>query len=286
MTAPRKPPKVWLLPALTEPIVTVIQRNSRKEHHILKWNTERGSLEHGSWFRGAFYPEDCDVSEDGRWLAVLAGGHQAEKFGWSFADKDDFMWVAGVAESPWLSTVIEWSGFSLGLSTPWVALCGDRVLLNDNKSGYYENRYRNDCAHRFADIVSVDDHSENQILEEEKYPLWYLKLPLLQSWLHINPCVDAFPVTVLRGAPGMPDVRITTDRKTWHHSYEVTGWESSEEHLCAVYDCLGQLLVARNGGIELWNAESMRKMKPVYRVDLMPFETGTRGMHAIAELEE
>jgi hypothetical protein len=69
----------------------IIRRKPSKCFHIISWDTGNDDLVHGSWFRGKIFPEDCDLSWDGRWMVYLAIG--ANGATWS-----------GICQPPWLRT--------------------------------------------------------------------------------------------------------------------------------------------------------------------------------------
>jgi hypothetical protein len=88
------PARIHLLPALNAPVAVILRRKPSKCFHVMRWNTQTGAIEHGSWFRGQLYPLRCDVSFNGEWMVYLAlgaGGHT-----WN-----------GVCRVPWLKTVAE-----------------------------------------------------------------------------------------------------------------------------------------------------------------------------------
>lgn len=88
------PARLYLLPAKGSPYVAVIRRKPSKLFHVILWNTENDSLEHGSWFKGKLYSERCDISFDGKWMVYLAMGAKANT--WN-----------GVCQLPWLKTYLE-----------------------------------------------------------------------------------------------------------------------------------------------------------------------------------
>lgn len=61
-------PRLYFLTAQEAPIVVVFQRGPSKRYHVSKINTQTAQIEHGSWFNGRLYTDDCDLSFDGKWL--------------------------------------------------------------------------------------------------------------------------------------------------------------------------------------------------------------------------
>ena len=72
--ATRSTARVHLLPAKEAPVVVIISRKPSRVFHIAVWNTQKDTIEHGSWFDGKLYVKRCDVSFDGKWLVYLAMG--------------------------------------------------------------------------------------------------------------------------------------------------------------------------------------------------------------------
>ena len=103
---PPKPARIRLLPAREAPYVVIVRRKPTRQFHILRWNTETGEVEHGSWFEGRIYALRSDVSFDGQWMVYLALGANADT--WN-----------GVCRVPFLRTEMEgsnhgtWHGLSL-----------------------------------------------------------------------------------------------------------------------------------------------------------------------------
>lgn len=86
--------RIHLLTAKSAPVVIIIRRKPSKIWHIIKWNTRKATLEHGSWFEGKLYPMRCDVSSNGQWMVYLAMGRSGKT--WN-----------GVCHLPWLKTIAE-----------------------------------------------------------------------------------------------------------------------------------------------------------------------------------
>lgn len=93
---PPKPARIRLLPARAAPFVVIVRRQPSRRFHIVRWNTETGEAEHGSWFEGRIYTLRSDVSFDGQWMVYLAMGSNAQT--WN-----------GVCRLPFLKTELEGS---------------------------------------------------------------------------------------------------------------------------------------------------------------------------------
>ena len=70
----KKPPpaRLHLLPAKAAPYTVIFRRKPTDWFHVLRWNTQIDTLEHGSWYAGTLYPKRADVSFDGEWMVFLA----------------------------------------------------------------------------------------------------------------------------------------------------------------------------------------------------------------------
>ncbi len=88
-------PRLFFLTAKEAPILVVLRRGPSKRYHVIKINTETTAMEHGSWFTGRLYTDDCDLSFDGEWLIYKALGANGA------------VWT-GLCRSPWLKTYREW----------------------------------------------------------------------------------------------------------------------------------------------------------------------------------
>jgi hypothetical protein len=95
MTAPTI--RLHLLPARAAPRILIIRRGPTRVRHLLLWDTEHDTFEHGSWFRGALYARRCDLSFDGQRLVYFAMGPTREFYSW-----------VAIARPPWLRAEILW----------------------------------------------------------------------------------------------------------------------------------------------------------------------------------
>ena len=83
-------------------MVAVIRRGPSDWCHVGRWDPEAGTWASGSWTRGALYPQRCDVSPDGRWLASFV-----------LKARVDPDWVPGttfeaISRLPWLTALAAW----------------------------------------------------------------------------------------------------------------------------------------------------------------------------------
>ncbi len=94
-------PRLFGIPATEAPVVAVIRRGPSDWCHVGCWDVEHDRYKPGSWIKGTIYPQKCDLSPDGRWLAYSAMTHPAD-------------WPAGnvyeaVSRLPWLSALAAWN---------------------------------------------------------------------------------------------------------------------------------------------------------------------------------
>lgn len=84
--------RIHLLPAKQSPRIVVLQRKRAKLFHVITIDTERNTVEEGSWFRGKLYAMRCDVSFDGKYMIYMAMGANGR------------VWQ-GLCRLPWLTTL-------------------------------------------------------------------------------------------------------------------------------------------------------------------------------------
>lgn len=100
--APAPTPRVFGIPATAAPIVAVIRRGPSEWSHIGRWDLARGSYEPGAWLHGRIYPERCDLSPDGRWLAYFT---LRAKTGPDWNAGDTYI---AISRLPWLKALAAW----------------------------------------------------------------------------------------------------------------------------------------------------------------------------------
>ena len=98
MTAPG--PRIFCIPATEVPVLAVLRRGPSDWFHVGRWDVGTWSYEPGAWFRGRLFPQKCDLSPDGRWLAYSAHKPGAD-------------WEAGeiyeaISRLPWLHALAAW----------------------------------------------------------------------------------------------------------------------------------------------------------------------------------
>lgn len=94
-------PRIFGIPAAEAPVVAVMRRGPTDWWHLGRWDVAGDRYEPGAWFKGALYPQKCDLSPDGRWF-----GYSALKYGreWSAGDIYE-----AVSRLPWLEALAAWN---------------------------------------------------------------------------------------------------------------------------------------------------------------------------------
>lgn len=81
-------------------MVAVLRRGPSRWWQVGRWDLARLVFEPGAWYAGQLYPQKCDLSPDGRWLAYSALDATAD-------------WPAGtiyeaISRLPWLHALAAW----------------------------------------------------------------------------------------------------------------------------------------------------------------------------------
>lgn len=100
----RPPPRIFGIRATRAPVVAVLCRGPSDWCRVGRWDLETPIWEPGSWLRGRIFPQRCDLSPDGRWLAYCA-------------HRPSSRWAAGTVYSaisrlPWLQSLAAWGAGS------------------------------------------------------------------------------------------------------------------------------------------------------------------------------
>lgn len=74
--------------------------------HVGRWGLQTPSYEPGAWLRGTIYPQRCDLSPDGRWLAYFAMKQAAD---WDLGAT-----YIAISRLPWLTALAAW-----GIGSTW-----------------------------------------------------------------------------------------------------------------------------------------------------------------------
>lgn len=63
--------RTHIILARKAPVGVVFRRGPSKWVHVVKWNTDTDTFEHGQWFHGQMYPRRCDLSPSGDLLVYF-----------------------------------------------------------------------------------------------------------------------------------------------------------------------------------------------------------------------
>lgn len=63
--------RIHVILARKAPVGVIFRRGSSTWVHIVKWNTDTDTFEHGQWFHGQMYPRRSDLSPDGKLLVYF-----------------------------------------------------------------------------------------------------------------------------------------------------------------------------------------------------------------------
>jgi hypothetical protein len=96
----RPPPRLFGILARDAPVVAVLRRGPSGWAHVGRWDVAESTYQAGSWLRGTLYPQRCDLSRDGRYLALMALVARAD---W----QPGTTYVA-VSRLPWLTALAAW----------------------------------------------------------------------------------------------------------------------------------------------------------------------------------
>ncbi len=244
--------RIHLMAARNAPLVALIRRGPSRYFHIMRWNTQDDTIEHGSWFKGRIWPLDCDISLDGQWMIYYARGKKAVS--WN-----------GICRLPWLKTICDGTANThCGGGGYWKN--SDTIVLN-----YWEIENRNGELPFSVEkeyLAGRLDGMERKIFERDGWtrdrsgwiqgdsdPGWYCKPTPL------HPTLWAFH----RGSFNCEPL----------FEFHLTGYpDLLNEHVqWATWDCLGQLIVSRSGKIERYRLEDLERGQPAFQMsfeDLRP----------------
>jgi hypothetical protein len=92
------PPRIFGIRAIRAPVVAVLARGPSRWMRLGRWDVERDTYEHGAWLAGTVYPERCDLSPDGRWLAYFALKPSSRwDAGWTYVAVSRLPWFTALA---------------------------------------------------------------------------------------------------------------------------------------------------------------------------------------------
>ncbi len=63
--------RIHVILARKAPVGVIFRRGSSKWFHMVKWNTDTDTFEHGQWFHGQMYPRRSDLTPDGKLMVYF-----------------------------------------------------------------------------------------------------------------------------------------------------------------------------------------------------------------------
>lgn len=94
-------PRLSVLLARGKPRALILRRGPTEWYHLIAWDTSNDTFEHGAWFRGRIYEDQCDLSHDGELFLYFA--MKGALFNTSYRSS----WTA-VSRAPWLYALTLW----------------------------------------------------------------------------------------------------------------------------------------------------------------------------------
>jgi hypothetical protein len=258
--------RLHLLLARAAPRILIIRRGPTRIYHLVLWDTERDTFEHGSWFRGALYFLRCDLSFDGQRLVYFAMG----------PTRDYYSWVA-ISRPPWLRADIFWpkgdtwhgGGVWLGPQRLWLNLPdGAQPRPGDPSPQQLGIRAEQSLAE-----YGEDEGPFYRRLERDGWRRlgdW----PMRQAgktalgWLYHD---DSG--WLLQPSPTHPALRMFFRGYYFNrgrvYTYTLDGYPNllDERVDWAGYDQAGRLVVARGAAIERYTVADLARGEPSFRAD-------------------
>jgi hypothetical protein len=93
-------PRLFAIPSTRSSVVAVLRRGPSDCSQVSRWDPEAGILQAGSWIHANLYPQRCDLSPDGRWLAYFTLRARA---GWAAGGT-----YIAISRLPWLTALAAW----------------------------------------------------------------------------------------------------------------------------------------------------------------------------------
>ena len=93
-------PRLFGIVATDSPVVAVLRRGPSEWSQVSRWDTEAGTFAPGSWIHANLYPQRCDLSPDGQWLAYFT---LATRASWPVGPT-----YLAISRLPWLTALAAW----------------------------------------------------------------------------------------------------------------------------------------------------------------------------------
>jgi hypothetical protein len=260
------PPRLHLLVARDAPRILIIRRGPSRVFHFVLWDTERDTFERGSWFRGSFYIDRCDLSPDGAFLVYFAMGNGSPLYAWT-----------AIARPPWLKALAlwaqndTWSGGGL-----WLAK--DQLFLGIGGSLDVRPEDTSPAALGIRLARSLPDRGTGKHLAH-----WRLAR---DGWRRVKPLererhdrkqgflIDHDPGWVIQPTPQHPALRLFYHGYYFGrgpvYTYALDGYPAliGDDVGWAGWDQQGRLIMARAGVVERYTLADLARSEPSLRYDL------------------
>lgn len=274
-TKPRTKARIHILRAHDASKAVIIRRKPSRYAHIISWKTDTDELDYGSWFKGRIYAERCDLSWDGSWMVYLALSARGKT--WN-----------GICKPPLLRTVVDvphdgtWAGG--GCFTDESLLMSNDVWYSDRSLSEFSNSpdipfsiERLESGGEVFPILSCrlerDGWKREGAFTEDK------EISLKHS-LYSTLCLDD-PGWSWRPTAEHPVLRMFYRGYLVHgYTFEFKLDDSSildPQVDWATWDAKGDLLVAREGAIERYSLDALRRGTPDFLMNLESLTPPPRG---------
>lgn len=274
------PARIHLLAAKAAPVVVVLRRKPARLFHVLRWDTERDEIESGSWFHGRIHELNSDLSFDGQFMVYAASGKIQN-------------WT-GICRPPKLRTEVDWPDAMTGAGGG-VFVSADRLEVNTDQDEAAVVEAIEKVGDKLPFEIGLLDRQRYRKELKEEYPRFYR-----DGFRRVGPrgreedvkgtrwqaISRDDPEWVLRPTEGHPELRV---RYRGYRQGMIFEWDLPElpgvldpQVSWAVYDSLGQLIVARRGVLYRYTLSDLLAGKPSSVFDLEPLEKPRFGDSATA----
>lgn len=227
---PAPPPRIYLLAAREAPVAAILRRGPSRTWHVMRWATDTDAIESGSWFNGRIYPEKCDLSWDGKWLVYFALGRTDT-------------WT-GVCELPRLKTL----AYVEGCGT----YGGGGAWFEPNTVHLF------DVGAKTKPVIEVDP-----LPFKIGKPDWRDSRVVQSAWNFVTGKEETLD-------PSLSNPELLHSDEERHEGFRLPDFPDllDDKVTSALWNSQGHLLVAREGWIERYQQEDLKRGEPSFRRDL------------------
>ncbi|HTQ11937.1 MAG TPA: hypothetical protein VMI31_17885 [Fimbriimonadaceae bacterium] len=212
--------------------MAIIRRKPAAWWHFVLWNTESSELTSGAWHKGSCYPEGADISPDGTLLAVSFG----------------YGWGRGVAAVPDLNWVLRWDS-----------------EINRIEAGAFSS----------ASEFLIDLRGRDLLVQDRGFPaVRDTPIDVLDYRLRRDGWTErmggGYRFSPSGGGPAIDMLPLMKRDKVYRFPFQLEDVpeDINDSIFWACYDSLGQLLLAREGRVELHKSGGFDPMRPSFVRDL------------------